>query len=363
MKKKLKKSILSIAEDIKEFNEQVGVDNHFDIAGVKSFNVVKKAEGEKNDARIVKGYATTPDVDWVEDSVSLEAMVSAKDHLMRKGTNTVFYNHDTEQPIGKVLATSIENKGLMTEIEISKAADVESIWTKIKEGILSSFSIRFIPKKIEVVRDDEGFVQEYKILEMEMLEVSIVGLPMNKEANVTEVIGKSAESFFKKKDSIQSEERNNPNGGDDMNVLDAVKECIPGILKESLEAERKSTATLVAETVKSVIAAVDAEKAKSAQAVLDAEEKKTADATVIEGMITEAVKKALKGKTSRKGADEEDEDDDDGGSIKKALKSATDEDTIKFVAHVMDDSAAYAALDASEQEKAKNLYFEMAGTV
>jgi len=57
----------------------------------------------------------------------------------------------------------------------------------------------------------------------------------------------------------------------------------------------------------------------------------------------------------RKGATDDDDDEDDT-EIKKCLKSADDEATLKYVFHVMDNTTEYDALSDSEKEKANSIY-------
>ena len=343
----------------------------------------KKYTPKKSD-RYIDGYATTPDVDWIKDSVSLDAMKDAESHLLRKGTNTVFYNHDTDKPIGKVVGVWVDKKGMFVQIIISKADDVKDIWTKVQEKILSSYSIRFITKKIKIERDGNYNVISYSIEKMEMLEVSVVGLPMNKEASIVNVRGKSIKSLFKQKGvkDMTKEKK--------VTITSVVKELVPDMLEDAMadslkefgedlikQMEEKFEAKKVAdpeaekkvleEEVKSLKKSLKDAKKKDADED-DADEDEDEDDEDEESEESKALKKevdTLKKKLAKKDAgkkkgEDEDEDEEDEGEVKKALKSITDDATCMFVLKAMkEDNSLYEELSDGEKQKCRHLFFQM----
>lgn len=372
---KNKKIIIEGYENINKFFDENGMSSlkdGIDIECVDKFNKSKKTpkgfvSKAKEDDRICRGYATTPTVDWVDDSVTLEAMQDAKDDLMRKGTNTVFFNHDLNMPIGKVISTMVNDVGMFIEVLISKAKDVEDIWTKIKEGILQSYSIRFKPKKVEVEKDDHGNMVAFKILKMDLLEVSVVGLPMNKDANITEVLGKSFNTVkSSKKGDLKMSKENQKKSDKGETLTEIVQEVVGEVMGEYSKKMDDLTAivkSLVpAEKKETKVEEKKTEETKTEQpdAIKTLTDTVNALKATVDGLATkkEEQKKSDEEKATKKSAETEDEAKK--VEIVKSLKSLDDEMTCMFVLKAMNDTETYNALTNEEKSKCKNLYFQMA---
>ena len=344
----------------------------------KDLNTISKAPAKlsriytpKEDDRIIAGYGSTDAKDWVDDVVTIEALKKAKKHLLRTGTNTTFWNHDTDTPIGRVIATGIDKTGLWVEVLISKAKDIDDMWTKIKEKIISSFSIRFIAKKIEIEKDDNGTIIAWKIKELELLEVSVVGLPMNKEASIVDVRGKSIKSLFnkgvKKMNKAKKAKLKETIKGLLADLLgDSVKEAVGTAVDEKMaELAEAKTAEEAKEAKKQKKAEKKADKLKKAKAKAKAKaDKKDEDSEEMKTLKKKNAKLekklAKKLKTSKKGVDSDDDDDDSDDDVpKKVLKSVEDEDTCVFVLKCMDDTELFNTLSDVEKKKATALYFAM----
>ncbi len=191
MKIKVKKTtnVVEFLETYKDFKNN-NLKRNFKIEGIGFKHSIKKsADGSKR--RMISGYAATIDKDRTDDIITLEALQKSKDDLLQPGAQTVFYNHDRSMPIGKTIATRIDSKGLIVDIEISKAKDVEDTWIKIKEGVLNSLSIGGRFKKVQIERDAQERIVAFKILELELFENSVVGIPMNPKASIFSVAEKS----------------------------------------------------------------------------------------------------------------------------------------------------------------------------
>ena len=346
----------------------------------------KSAKGSKN-RRICKGYATTPTIDWVDDCVTLQAMKDAEGQLLEPGTNTMFFNHNTDIPIGKVLKTLTDAKGLFVECLISSAKDVNDYWTKIKEGILSNFSIRFMVKKVEIEKDDKGNVISFNIMKMQLLELSVVGLPMNRDANITEAIGKSMKLLNRRSKKMTLKEKKQA-------IADAVKELLPEMIGNAVEAKvgealkgitdsiksiqdslkagakaddkadgvekgaKKSELEILAETVKSLVDGLSAEKKAKTDA--EAEAKKQADLKAVADAKAKSDADAEKAK--KKGKDGEgDKGEGSEQTILEvdALKNSDDVDTVVTVMHLMDNPEKYNKLSKDGKDKVKSLYFKI----
>ena len=182
-------TVFDLFEDAEENKEKkYKADN----IGTLNLEMKSKNPRAKETGRTIKGFAGTIEKDRADDIIPTETWINARKDLLQPGSSTMFLNHNTNMPIGIVSSTAIDrNKGLFFEGFISKANDVNDIWTKAEEGILNSFSVRLRPKKVEVTEDKDGRIVAFVIKEMDLVEVSLVGVPANTGASVTEVISKS----------------------------------------------------------------------------------------------------------------------------------------------------------------------------
>ena len=142
-------------------------------------SIAKDASGKM----VIKGYANTPHQDRVSDVVLPTAF---EDSLPEYMENPVaLFQHNWDKVIGKCIKAEIitegENQGLYVEIEISNAADVEEVKTKIAEGILKTFSIGY--NEVEADFDQNTGVNVVK--KLELLEISVVTIPCNPKAKFT----------------------------------------------------------------------------------------------------------------------------------------------------------------------------------
>ena len=337
------------------------------ISGSFSVSVTKKSSGNQ---RIIEGYASTSDVDRAYDIISEDALKGAEKQLLQKGTNTVFYNHNTDIPVGKVLESKFDSKGLFVKILFSQAEDVKDIWTKVKEGIISSFSIGFRSlKRSYEQRNIDGQMQDVCIIErIKLYEVSVVGIPCNTQASVTNVTGKSLNIKGKTMDK------------------EKVK-TMSGIAKEIFEEQSKSLVDGLASLKKSVEELTllvsnpgsesnpkkTAVKPDDKTAKTDGKSVKTDDKTDIE-KLTELVKglvetiasgkksgddtvsKGIKYAESDSGdSDDEDEADD---KVKECFSTnVNDEKAMAYMKYAMENGEVYKALPPEKKDKVKGLYF------
>jgi HK97 family phage prohead protease len=320
----------------------------------------------KKDERYIDGYATTEDADYVKDIVTLEAMEKAVGDMTAPGTNTLLFNHRHDSPIGKIVGAVVDDKGIFIQAIISKASDVEDIWTKIKEGIIHSFSISFMPKKIEVIKDEEYNIIEYRIKEMSILETSVTPVPMNANANIENIKGKSFSNLKlndENKNKVSKKKKRSFKMSKKANTYGLVKEIVDSVLSEKTakqeEAKRFETLSKAVEKLEAKLG----EKKKKAKSVdviageltdgkFDVLMKKITD------LETKLSEKKVDASTSKKSADDA---DDNSGENKTeiALKSIEDEATLKFIAKAMDSDEIYNSMNDEQKEKCNDLYIEM----
>ncbi len=138
---------------------------------------IKINDEEKGD-RIIIGYASTFDVNSDDEQVTRQALEEAQLDLQKY--STVLFNHDSDRPIGKILATAVDDKGLLVKIALSKEED--EIWTKVKEGVITKFSIQGRIKEFSITPENSEGKRIFQITKLSLFEVSIVSIPANAEA-------------------------------------------------------------------------------------------------------------------------------------------------------------------------------------
>lgn len=334
------KTVIEYLEKSQDFR-RVGLKKSFDF----NFNF-KKAEDEDDNDRIVEGYACTIHKDRQDDILTMEAILGCKDDLRKKGSNTVFLNHDYRMAIGKVVATTVDDSGLKVKIKISKASDVDNVWTKIKEGILKSMSIGGRFKKVQVDRDEEGRILAVRVLSMELYEVSIVGIPANPEAEILSVVGK----MFDLKEKNMSEEKKEAEKTE-------ISKTEPVVLTKEEVAQMisKNNETLI-EQIKALLPKQEAKKEEVKQEEKK-EEKKEEVPEWAKSLIAkvESISAVRKGFESTEGNKEEESEKEE--TVEKALVDVADAKTVKYVKHVMSNGEEYSKLTPEEKQKANSIYF------
>lgn len=128
----------------------------------------------------IEGFASTKGIDEGNDLVDPEAFRGSFKRFMKNPVILAFHGFGEQgrEPIGKAIKAEITNKGFWIKAFISKSE--EKIRTKIKEGVLKAFSIGFRILKDEAIT--RGGKNIRKIIELDLMEVSVVGLGMNREA-------------------------------------------------------------------------------------------------------------------------------------------------------------------------------------
>lgn len=121
--------------------------------------------------------------------------------IMQNGWDTTNFNenpvllasHDYYSfPIGKVIELSIEGTKLLFKAMFSESSPrAREAYQLVKEGILSAFSVGFIPREWDATNN--------KITKAELLEISLVSVPANPEAVVlAKSLGEKGNSLAKR---------------------------------------------------------------------------------------------------------------------------------------------------------------------
>lgn len=198
-------------------------------AGFKPIPHEKKAEGGSiTEGLKISGYASTPTKDRYSDIVEPEAF---RESIIKSYKNNpiILFQHDSNRPIGKAVFMSIDMKGLFIRAEIYDKEVAE----RIQQGVLRTFSIGFIPKKIRF-EDEEGnelnpakdniWAKGVKriIEKVDLVENSIVSTPANPDALFT--MEKSVKSFFGKMEKAELKNTHNPITQKDMDTKENLLE-------------------------------------------------------------------------------------------------------------------------------------------
>ncbi|RLI71601.1 hypothetical protein DRP05_12780 [Archaeoglobales archaeon] len=145
--------------------------------------------GEKN--VYIEGYASASVKDLEGEIITEEALRLAARELTKEPYNKLFINHaplrpDSDSvdklPIGKVIDASVINGRLWIRAILNKAHPrFETIYRSIRDGFLNAFSIGF--RALKKVGK--------QIKRLKILEVSLVSIPANPQAIITDVYEKS----------------------------------------------------------------------------------------------------------------------------------------------------------------------------
>lgn len=136
-----------------------------------------------NEEQVYRFVASTDTVDRHGERI----LVSAWKLDNYKKNPIILFGHDAwslENAIGKAVAIEIQENKLVIDVVFSQANDrAQKVKAMVEEGILNMVSVGFIPKKIETI---DGIPT---ITEAELLEVSIVQIPANPEAESIRRLG------------------------------------------------------------------------------------------------------------------------------------------------------------------------------
>ncbi len=146
----------------------------YSVFSVKSIN---------EDERVIRGIATTPTPDRVSDVLVPSGAKFAADLPF-------FKHHDSRQVVGRTFLGKPTASGIPFEARIPKVAEegllkqrVDEAWQEIKYRLITGVSIGFKPVREKIEQLKNGGL---KFLEYEILELSMVPVPMNSEAVITQ---------------------------------------------------------------------------------------------------------------------------------------------------------------------------------
>lgn len=151
------------------------------------------------DGGIVKGYASTFDriPDAYGDVIAKGAFEDTLKHWEEIGKPIpLLYGHSTDDPkynIGKVTKAFEDERGLYVEAEFDAENDTAQYVRKLaKEGRLYQFSFAYEVLDWDEVELEDG-TKANELRKVNLFEVSLVQIPANQRAEVTEVKDATAE--------------------------------------------------------------------------------------------------------------------------------------------------------------------------
>lgn len=187
---------------------------------------VKEIIDGENKSYEIEWYASTKDKDRMNDVVEPTAF---EETLKQYMTNPiVLLQHDMDKPIGNVIEASIDEKGLFIKAKITE--DTDWVFSKLKNGVLRTFSIWYSVKDYETIENvDAEWKYSYTniIKALELFEISLVSVPANPFALV-----KSFDSCFKSEEEVETKEDEEPKA-------EEVKEEVVEADNEELSEEEK----------------------------------------------------------------------------------------------------------------------------
>lgn len=142
---------------------------------------IQEVKAASDGAWEVSGYASTfGNVDLGGDVIHRGAFSAS----LKSGQPVRFlYSHNPADVLGTTLSLKEDDTGLLGRWRISKTRLGEDVHTLLKDGALDSFSIGYLSKDFDY--DEDAGTRRLK--EVELLEVSVVAMPMNPQAVVTGV--------------------------------------------------------------------------------------------------------------------------------------------------------------------------------
>lgn len=141
-----------------------------------------------------EGYASVAgNVDSYGEVVVAGAFASSLARHRREGTKPLLlWQHDHHQPIGVWDDLAEDGKGLWGKGRLLKGVrQAEEAHILLKAGALQGLSIGYREVKVE-----EG--DPRKLLEVDLVEASVVSFPANRKASVTAVKNERAEDFVRR---------------------------------------------------------------------------------------------------------------------------------------------------------------------
>ena len=141
-----------------------------------------------DEARVIRGIASTPSPDRTEDIVEPNGARFAL-------PVPLLFNHDSRLPIGHVTEVTVGDKGIEIVASIAKDTGIDAVeqaWRFIKAKLVRGLSIGFRALESERIKGSAGV----RFKSWEWIELSAVTIPANSEASILTIKQFDAEPAF-----------------------------------------------------------------------------------------------------------------------------------------------------------------------
>lgn len=149
----------------------------------RAYSILTVKAVEENDQRIIRGVATTPTPDRMGDIVEPLG-------VKFKNPMPLLHQHDAEKPVGTVKFDKPTKDGITFEASLPMIAEpgplkdrVDTAWQEVKAGLIRAVSIGFRALEYAFIEGGNGI----RFIESEVLELSLVSVPANAGATITEI--------------------------------------------------------------------------------------------------------------------------------------------------------------------------------
>lgn len=149
---------------------------------LRGYSIVE-VKAVQDEQRTIEGWATTPKPDRVRDVIVAEGVKSLADIPL-------FMHHDSRRVVGRTQLGAATRKGVPFKSALPFVAEagrlrdeIEYAWQSVKYRLITGVSVGFRPlwEKAEQLADGG-----WKFNECEVVELSLVPVPMNAEAVITQ---------------------------------------------------------------------------------------------------------------------------------------------------------------------------------
>ena len=152
-------------------------------AEVKALESKQDGEEENLDTVRVEGFASTKDIDRMNDIVAPSAFDEAVKLFMASSPILTFNHNFFGIPIGHVEEAEVTSRGLFVKAFVDGVTDMaKEVARSIRAKTLRAMSFTFIPLASEELDPDKNKGAKRKITDLDLLEVSIVTIPANARA-------------------------------------------------------------------------------------------------------------------------------------------------------------------------------------
>lgn len=252
---------------------------------------IKSVTQEEDASLIIEGYANTISKDRAGDVIPASTWRKAGALQNYKNNPIILAYHNHSKPIGKAIELETTDLGLKIKARISPGAG--DVYTLIKDGILSTFSVGFMIKDANY----DSATETYFINDVELTEISVVSVPCNQDSTFTlakSLVGE-VDSFKQQfispedKPSVDSTGSKHMSEFNLQDLLGQVADTVKGTLaaeKAAADAAKAAADKAAAEKAAAELAAKEAAKSAAASLVAELEAKLKEKDTV----FAEAVK-------------------------------------------------------------------------